>query len=51
MDYEVFDRLLDKEAVQEFRNRALNPEHPVTKGTAQNIYAFQTEGSPNKFYG
>lgn len=51
MDYEVFDRLLDKEAVQAFRNKALNPEHPVTKGTAQNddIY-FQTREASNKFY-
>ena len=51
MDYEVFDRLLDKEAVTAFRNRALNPEHPVTKGTAQNddIY-FQTREASNKFY-
>ncbi|MBZ4682976.1 MAG: pyruvate-ferredoxin/flavodoxin oxidoreductase [Fusobacteriaceae bacterium] len=51
MDYEVFDRLLDKEAVQEFRNRALNPAHPVTRGTAQNddIY-FQTREAQNKFY-
>ncbi|MFA4864141.1 MAG: pyruvate:ferredoxin (flavodoxin) oxidoreductase, partial [Bacteroidales bacterium] len=29
-------KLLDFEAVQAFRNRALNPEHPVTRGTAQN---------------
>lgn len=51
IDYEIFDRLLDKEALQAFRNRALNPEHPVTRGTAQNddIY-FQTREVQNKFY-
>jgi len=35
-DYEDLDELLDKDAVREFRNRALNPEHPVIRGTAQN---------------
>ncbi|MDO5088288.1 MAG: pyruvate:ferredoxin (flavodoxin) oxidoreductase [Leptotrichiaceae bacterium] len=51
MDYEVYDRLLDKEAVQEFRKRAINPENPVTRGTAQNddIY-FQAREVQNKFY-
>ena len=51
MDYEVFDRLLDKKALQEFRERAINPEHPVTRGTAQNddIY-FQAREVQNKFY-
>ena len=51
MDYEVFDRLLDKKAVQEFRERAINPEHPVTRGTAQNddIY-FQAREVQNKYY-
>ncbi len=43
--------LLDQKALQEFRNRALNPEHPVTRGTAQNpdIY-FQTREAANRFY-
>ena len=36
IDYEVFDRLLDKEAVRRFRKRALNSEKPVTRGSAQN---------------
>ncbi|MGL6063611.1 MAG: pyruvate:ferredoxin (flavodoxin) oxidoreductase [Fusobacteriaceae bacterium] len=51
MDYSVFDRLLDRNAIAEFRQRALNPEHPTTKGTAQNddIY-FQTREAANKFY-
>ncbi|MDD3113966.1 MAG: hypothetical protein PHT56_06225, partial [Candidatus Izemoplasmatales bacterium] len=36
MDYDVFDRLLDREKVQAFRDRALHSGNPVTKGTAQN---------------
>ena len=37
--------------MQEFRERALNPEHPVTRGTAQNpdIF-FQAKEAGNKFY-
>ena len=37
--------------MQEFRDRALNPEHPVTRGTAQNpdIY-FQSREAANLFY-
>ena len=43
--------LLDRDALKAFRARALNPEHPVTRGTAQNpdIY-FQTREASNKFY-
>ena len=29
-------KLLDMEALRKFRDNALNPEHPVTRGTAQN---------------
>ncbi|MDY3237717.1 MAG: pyruvate:ferredoxin (flavodoxin) oxidoreductase, partial [Fusobacterium perfoetens] len=51
MDYEVFKNLIDMEAVEKFRKRALNPEFPVTKGSAQNddIY-FQGREAQNKFY-
>jgi pyruvate-ferredoxin/flavodoxin oxidoreductase len=44
-------KLVDMKALQEFRDRALNPEHPVTRGTAQNpdIY-FQSREAANKFY-
>jgi len=51
MDYADFDRLLDKEALQKFRDEALNPESPKTRGTAQNddIY-FQGREAQNKFY-
>jgi len=43
--------LLDMDALNAFRNRALNPEHPVTRGTAQNpdIF-FQAREAGNKFY-
>jgi pyruvate-ferredoxin/flavodoxin oxidoreductase len=48
---EEMAKLLDMKALQEFRDRALNPEHPVTRGTAQNpdIY-FQSREAANKFY-
>ena len=51
IDYDVFDRLVDKEAIKEFRSRSLNPEHPYTKGTAQNpdIF-FQAREASNSFY-
>lgn len=50
-DQDDLVKLLDFEALQEFRNRALNPEHPVTRGTAQNpdIY-FQSREAANRFY-
>ncbi|NCA85755.1 MAG: pyruvate:ferredoxin (flavodoxin) oxidoreductase [Clostridia bacterium] len=43
--------MLDMEALQRFRNNALNPEKPVTRGTAQNpdIY-FQSREAANHFY-
>src|SRR5690554_214756 len=43
--------LIDKKALQEFRDRALNPENPVTRGTAQNpdIF-FQAKESANRFF-
>ncbi len=45
------EKLLDMEALQKFRDNALNPEHPVTRGTAQNpdIY-FQAREASNRFY-
>lgn len=50
-DQEALAKLIDQKALQEFRERALNPEHPVTRGTAQNpdIY-FQTREAANRFY-
>ena len=43
--------LVDQKALQEFRNRALNPENPVTRGTAQNpdIF-FQAKEAANRYY-
>ena len=51
MDYEDLKKLVDQDALKEFRDRALNPEHPVLRGTAQNadIY-FQGREASNKFY-
>ncbi|MFV9568597.1 pyruvate:ferredoxin (flavodoxin) oxidoreductase [Thermoanaerobacter mathranii] len=51
VEYEDIAKLLDLKAVKEFRDRALNPEHPVVRGTAQNpdIY-FQGREAANKFY-
>ena len=51
LNYDDLGKLIDMDAVQEFRNRALNPEHPVIRGTAQNpdIF-FQVRESANKFY-
>lgn len=51
IEYEEFAKLIDKEAVKRFRNNALNPEHPVLRGTAQNpdIF-FQAREAANKFY-
>ncbi|MDR5587263.1 MULTISPECIES: pyruvate:ferredoxin (flavodoxin) oxidoreductase [Clostridium] len=44
-------KLVDYNAIDEFRKNALNPNHPVTRGTAQNpdIY-FQTREAVNKSY-
>lgn len=43
--------LLDQQALRAFRSRALNPEHPVTRGTAQNpdIF-FQAREACNPFH-
>jgi pyruvate-ferredoxin/flavodoxin oxidoreductase len=51
MDYSVFDRLLDRKAVQEFRKNALNPTNPITRGSAQNddVY-FQAAEAQNRFW-
>ena len=51
MDYDKLAGLLDWEALAEFRKRALNPDNPVIRGTAQNpdIY-FQTREAVNSYY-
>ncbi|WP_462414553.1 pyruvate:ferredoxin (flavodoxin) oxidoreductase [Eisenbergiella tayi] len=47
----VLKELLNREALEEFRNRALNPDHPVLRGTTQNpdIF-FQEREAINPFY-
>ena len=51
LDYDDLRKMVDWDAVAEFRARALNPAHPVIRGTAQNpdIF-FQARESANKFY-
>lgn len=43
--------LVDMKAVEEFRARALNPQHPVTRGMAENPdHFFQHREAGNSFY-
>lgn len=50
-DYEDLGDMLDWDAVEAFRRRSLNPEHPVIRGTAQNddIF-FQAREACNVYY-
>ena len=50
-DYDDLGDMLDWDAVEAFRRRSLNPEHPVIRGTAQNddIF-FQAREACNKYY-
>ena len=51
LENEDFAKLVDWDAIEAFRKRALNPENPVTRGTAQNpdIF-FQARESSNPYY-
>ncbi len=51
IDTDAVKELIDKKALKEFRNRALNPNKPVTRGTNQNedIY-FQATEVRNEYY-
>jgi pyruvate-ferredoxin/flavodoxin oxidoreductase len=51
IDYDDLAELLDRDKVAEFRNNALGPDNPVTRGTAQNpdIY-FQAREAQNLYY-
>ncbi len=51
IDYDDLAKILDWDAVKAFRRRALNPDHPVIRGTAQNpdIY-FQEREAVNRYY-
>lgn len=50
-DYDDLGDMLDWDAVEAYRRRSLNPEHPVIRGTAQNddIF-FQAREACNKYY-
>lgn len=51
LNYEDLEKLVDKEAVKAFKQRALNPNGPEIRGTAQNadIYFQEIEAS-NHYY-
>ncbi|NCC15540.1 MAG: pyruvate:ferredoxin (flavodoxin) oxidoreductase [Clostridia bacterium] len=51
VDYDELAKIVDMDAVNTFKRNALNPEHPVIRGTAQNpdIY-FQAREAANKYY-
>ncbi|HOJ10267.1 MAG TPA: pyruvate:ferredoxin (flavodoxin) oxidoreductase [Clostridiales bacterium] len=50
-NYTDIAKLVDYDSIKNFRTRALNPQHPVVRGTAQNpdIY-FQGREAANSFY-
>jgi len=50
-EYEDLAEMLDWDALNEFRAKSLNPEHPAQRGTAQNgdIF-FQAKEAVNKYY-
>jgi pyruvate-ferredoxin/flavodoxin oxidoreductase len=51
IDYEDIAKIVDREKIAAFRDRAMHPEHPSIRGTAQNpdIY-FQTREAVNGYY-
>lgn len=51
IDYEDMAKLVNWDEIADFRRRALNPEHPIQRGTAQNpdIY-FQGREASNPYY-
>ena len=50
-DYETLREFMDEDAVAEYRNNCLNPNHPVQRGSAQNpdIF-FQAREASNEYY-
>ena len=51
IDYEDMRKLVDMKDIEDFRARALNPDHPIQKGTAQNSDTyFQNRETANKYY-
>ncbi len=51
IDYDSIAKIMPYDDVEKFRRRAMNPEHPDTRGTAQNadVY-FQNSEATNKYY-
>ena len=50
-DYDDLKEMCNMDAVDAFRRRALNPEHPVQRGTAQNPDVFfQAREASNRYY-
>ncbi|MFI3231422.1 MAG: pyruvate:ferredoxin (flavodoxin) oxidoreductase [bacterium] len=51
LDFEKVKELVDMESIKRFKSKSLNPQNPVTRGTAQNpdIF-FQAKESANNFY-
>ena len=51
IDYNDLANIVDYNAIDEFRRRALNPDHPVIRGTATNpdVY-FQIRETANEYY-
>ena len=48
---EVIKKMIDEQAVNEHRHRAMNPDHPRIRGTAQNPDVFfQSREACNRFY-
>lgn len=50
-DYEDLEDMVDKDAILEYRNHCLNPNHPCQRGSAQNpdIF-FQAREACNEYY-
>ena len=51
IDYDSIAKIMPFEEVEAFRRRSMNPEHPDTRGTAQNadVY-FQNSEATNRYY-
>ena len=51
LEYDELEKLVDMDAVQAFRRRGLNPDHPVLRGTVQNSdIHFQQREVTNRYY-
>ena len=51
LEYDEMAKLLDQEALNQFRRGALNPDHPIIRGTVQNSdIHFQQREVSNRYY-